>query len=128
VAGKLTELSQALRRLLANPGVLLAAAALTLCHWFLALLLVTLLFWGVGAKVSFVFVMAAMPVAILVGLIPVTLGGMGTRDAAVVVLFANIVEPSQALAAGLLYTFFVYWVLGIAGLPFIARSLGLANR
>ncbi len=127
LARKLEELAGALRHFSTRPWVLITAAGLTLCHWILALTLVTLMFWGIGANVSPVFVMAAMPVAILVGLIPVTLGGMGTRDAAVVVLFASTAEPSQALAAGLLYTFFVYWVLGFAGLPFITRSLGLAT-
>ena len=80
--------------------------------------------FGVGLDAPYAFIASAMPVAIFVGLLPVTLGGMGTRDAAMLVLFADYGDPAQILAAGLLYSLLSYWVLGVLGLPFARRALG----
>jgi hypothetical protein len=108
-----------------RPGVLAAATGITLLHWALTMLLVTLLLRGVGADVGLVQVTAAMPIAIFVGLLPITFAGIGTRDAALAVLLAGQAAPAEALAAGLLYTLFTYFFLALAGLPLTRRGLDL---
>jgi len=50
---------------------------------------------------------------------------MGTRDLALVTLFAPFASSSQALAVGLLYSFFGHWLLAVLGLPFVRRALTL---
>jgi hypothetical protein len=50
---------------------------------------------------------------------------MATRDSAMVVLFSAFASSSQALAAGILYSFFGYWLLAVAGIPFIRKALNL---
>lgn len=121
---RLAELSVAVDKLIKKPRTLAAAVLATLVHWQVNMALAAILFYGVGIDAPYGFIVAAMPVAIFVGLVPVTLGGMGTRDAAMVVLFASYAEPSQIMAAGLLYSLFTYWVLGVLGLPFARRALG----
>ena len=96
---------------------------LTVVNWGGTILQINLLFDGVGADASLAFTAAAAPVAIFVGLLPISIGGMGTRDAAMVVLFGTYASPSQGLAVGLLYSFFGYWLLAVIGLPFIRRGL-----
>ena len=112
-----------LRLLFSRPRVLAGAAALTACHWFTATLLVTLLFHGVGVPVQLGLVMTAMPIAVLVGLVPVTLAGMGTREAAMIWLFADVAMAPEVLSVGLLYTLFVYWLPGLLGLSLTKRAL-----
>jgi hypothetical protein len=56
--------------------------------------------------------------AILVGLVPVTLAGIGTRDAALVYFLGGAVGPGPALALGLFATL-RYLVPALAGLPFL---------
>lgn len=115
-------------RLRRHPGRIALAAAIGLGHWMAAILLVRLLFGGVSAPLSMIEVAAAMPLAIFVGLLPVTLGGMGTRDAAMVLLFGAWASPEQSLAVALLYTAFVYGFPALIGLPFLGRALGAGGR
>ena len=89
------------------------------------LILTRILFGGVNAAVPLGFTATALPIAIFAGLIPITLGGMGTRDTAMVVLFAAYASSSQALAVALLYSFFGYWLLAVVGIPYIRKALNL---
>jgi uncharacterized membrane protein YbhN (UPF0104 family) len=120
--GRFAAASEVFRR---RPGTLLAAVAITLLHWGLTMALVTLLLRGVGAEVGIGDVTAAMPIAIFVGLLPITIGGIGTRDAALVALLAGLAAPAECLAASLLYTLFVYVFVALAGLPLTRRALDL---
>lgn len=78
-----------------------------------------LLFAAVGVRLPPLVGLTAVPAAIFVGLLPVTVGGMGTRDTAFVVLLAEYGTPEQALAGGLLFSAFRYWLLAVVGLPFM---------
>ncbi len=122
IAEKLSRFSAAQPRLARRPGAMALAVTLSLCHWFAALLVVTLLFGAVGADLSIIDVAMAMPLAIFVGLLPVTLGGIGTRDGAMVLLFSAMALPEQILAVSLLYTAFVYFFLALIGLPFVGKA------
>ncbi len=113
--------SEALAGFLARPGLLAAVAALTVIHWLLVGVLVTVLLSGSEAGMA--DTIAAMPTAILIGMIPVTIAGMGTREAAMLLLFSTVAEPSQILAAGMLYTVLVYFLPALAGLAFTRSVL-----
>ena len=121
--GKLKELLHSIRVLGTQPITLTAILLLTAANWFASIVQTKLLFDGVGAGMPLGFTVAALPVAIFVGLLPVTFAGMGTRDSAMVVLFAGFATASQALAVGLLYSFFGYWLLAIIGIPFVKKAL-----
>ena len=120
---KLRELLHSIRVLGTQPGTLVAILVLTAANWFASIVQTKLLFHGIGANVPFVFTAAALPVGIFVGLLPITFGGMGTRDSAMVVLFAGFATAPQALAVGLLYSFFGYWLLAIVGIPLVKKAL-----
>jgi uncharacterized protein (TIRG00374 family) len=55
--------------------------------WVLHMIQIFFFFRALNAEVPFALVLALTPVAILVGLLPLSIAGMGTRDAALVVLF-----------------------------------------
>lgn len=115
--------SKSLRHMLNRPGQLAAAFVLTLVHWSLVGVLVTLVFYGSGAQVALAHTMTTMPAAILIGMLPVTIAGAGTREGAMLWLFSGYASPSQILATGLLYTVLVYCLPALAGLPFTRSVL-----
>jgi uncharacterized membrane protein YbhN (UPF0104 family) len=61
----------------------------------------------------------------LVGVAPLTLGGMGTRDAAFLAMLAARgvhVDPSSVLVATMGYSVVAVWSFALIGLPFMARE------
>ncbi len=120
---QLENLLQSIRMLRKQPVLLTAIVLLTILKWVAVFAQAAILFRGVGATVPFGFIMAALPISILAGLLPITLGGMGVRESAMVVLFHGVATESQSLAVGLLYSFFGYWLLAILGIPFIKKAL-----
>jgi uncharacterized membrane protein YbhN (UPF0104 family) len=63
--------------------------------------------------------MGAATLSILVGLLPFTMAGIGTRDLAIVFFFQQWLSPAQCAALGLLATL-RYLLPAIAGLPFVS--------
>jgi uncharacterized membrane protein YbhN (UPF0104 family) len=63
---------------------------------------------------------ALVPVAIVAGLLPFTVAGVGTRDAALVAVLAGHLAPTSAAALGVLTTL-RYVVPAVLGLPYLGR-------
>lgn len=110
------------RILVAHPGRLSAVLGLTLVLWLLHLLQIHLFFLSVGSHPPPLKVYALTPVAILVGLLPISQAGLGTRDAALIYLFSGDESPAVLASVGLL-TAIRYLVPAIAGLPFFPLVL-----
>jgi hypothetical protein len=97
-------------------------------------------FWfftrSVGGAVPIIDNMAFATVSILIGLLPFTVAGIGSRDAAIVLFYAVYLSPAAAAFVGILATL-RYVVPAVAGLPFVGdfaagmtewrRTRGLAN-
>jgi hypothetical protein len=94
-------------------GILCLSCAL----WFLHLAQIYLFFVALRSSVGVSTVLAYVPIGIAVGLLPFTIGGMGTRDSALIYLFAPY--ESAALMAGIgILCSMRYWVDTLLGLPF----------
>ncbi len=119
------DLFRSLKVLCSHPGPFGGIVALTALNWLSTFVQTKLLFYGVGVSVPLGFTAAALPVAIFAGLLPITIAGMATRDSAMVVLFSAFASSSQALATGILYSFFGYWLFAVVGIPFIRKALKL---
>lgn len=119
---KVERLLESLRVLLRRPGLLVWVLLLTLANWLASIVQTWLLFSSLGAAVPLVRVLAALPAAIFVGLLPITIAGMGTRDAALIRLLEGFALAPVSLGVGLLYSLMGYWLPGVAGIPFL-RSL-----
>lgn len=91
----------------------LASASLLL--WMLHLVQFDLFLRAAGVHVSASDVLGRVPVAIFAGLVPVTLWGIGTRDGALMWLFADVTTPAVMAGVGLL-TALRYLVPGVAGI------------
>lgn len=66
--------------------------------------------------------MAFATLAILAGLLPFTMAGIGTRDAAILFLYAPYLSAGQAAVLGVLATV-RYLAPALAGLPFMGDYL-----
>ena len=159
---------------LANVTKLFDAWDLVLSHWkssvwqFLAIIGLSILLWSVHVLQIYLFfpslflghtppialppaafIVANIPLAIFVGLLPIAMAGMGTRDAAFIYLFGGfsasflpVVDPALTGAAaqeaarqllvatmagvGLLCSM-RYWVDTVVGIPFFHMYASKAN-
>jgi glycosyltransferase 2 family protein len=108
----------------ASRARLATVAVTSVFIWFLHLLQIWLFTLALRASVPFLANLALSPLAILAGLLPVpTFGGAGTRDGALVALYAPYFSAPTALALGLLCTA-RYVLPALGGLPFLGRYLG----
>lgn len=102
-------------------------AAILLFSWLLwafHLLQIWLFFVALHSKATTSAIIAYVPLGIFIGLLPLTIGGMGTRDAALITLFAPYESASVMAAIGLLCSL-RYWLDSLLGLPFFhAYSTG----
>jgi glycosyltransferase 2 family protein len=98
--------------------ILMSSAAL----WFFLLLEGYLFFWAIGYQgtIGLVTALAILPLGILVGLIPITLVGMGTRDTAFIVLFRDYAPADVMVLFGLLFSL-RYFVPALVGLIWTRR-------
>lgn len=89
--------------------------------WILHLAQIYLLFACVNAAPTPGDFLCMVPLAIFVGLIPISIAGFGTRDAALVALLPAL--PASAVLAASLYINLRYILPAIAGAPYLARYL-----
>lgn len=87
--------------------------------WLLHLVQIYLFFASVSAAPAFGDFVTMVPLAIFVGLIPISLAGFGTRDAALVLLLPSL--PASAVLAASFYVNLRYILPAVAGVPYLAR-------
>lgn len=116
---KIDNIAYSMKSLFKNKTFFFKITVYSIVIWILAMLQVLMFFYALDVNVDLLYVFANMPIAIFVGMLPVTLGGMGTRDAAIIYLFSGYGTSSELLAVGILFSLFRYWLLSIAGLPFM---------
>ncbi len=119
LARKLSALAGTLPALVRSPRHLALCAGASAVNWGLSIVQLHLLLSAFGSKPSLAAVTGALPAATFAGLLPVTIAGAGTRDAALAVLLSE--DPARLLAAGVVYTLTGYFGLGIVGLPFLGE-------
>jgi len=103
-------------------GELIWVLLLSVGLWFLHLLQFYVFFRALHSEISLFHIFRLVPLAILVGLVPITLAGVGTRDSAMIYFFSPYEDPSLIVGVGL-FSSLRYFVPGILGLPFLNRYL-----
>ena len=68
---------------------------------------------SVDAGVSLAKIISYWPASMLTGMLPITISGFGTRDAAFVYLLGESIDNTRLFAGTFLYTVFVYWFLAL---------------
>ena len=120
----ISEVLEASKQLYLHLGTFIGLLLITLLNWFCSFLQTWFCFKAFHADVPLLYIAASLPIAIFIGLIPITPSGMGTRDSAMIYLFRNAAPYETNLAVGILYSIFGYWLLAIMGIPFLRSALG----
>ncbi len=108
-----------LRQIRLAPVRLLQLCGMSLALWCLHLWQIELFLRAAGVFVPWELAASRLPIAIFVGLLPVSFCGIGTRDAALVWLFADV-APAAAMAAVGLLTALRYLAPGAVGIAVLA--------
>ena len=110
-----------------KPQELVFLVGLSILLWFVHLLQFFLIFQAFHSQIPLFQVFRLVPLAILVGLIPVTLAGVGTRDSAMIYAFAPYESPALIAGVGL-FASLRYFIPGILGLPFLNQYILKTGR
>ncbi len=124
LAGLWTKLAEIQAFFWSNKTRGLKILSISLFIWFLHLLQIWWFTLALKASVPFLSNLAIAPLTILAGLVPLTFAGVGTRDAAAILLYQPFFAAPTGAALGLLLTT-RYLMPAIAGLPFLNHYLML---
>lgn len=105
------------------PAAIVQTLAGSVATWGLCGLLVCALAAALRLDLAWSFAFSVYPLALLAGLVPLTISGVGTRDAAFVALLGTHVSLEAATLVGLGYTLFAYWLLSLICLPAVYREI-----
>ncbi len=106
-----------------QPSFFLQILSISIIQWALAIFQTFLIFLMLKVDITIFTVFALVPLAILVGQIPLTLGGMGTRDLAFANLFSSFADFDILITIGFIFTFFRYFLLSFIGIPFMMELI-----
>jgi len=90
--------------------------------WLLHLGQIWVFILSLNVLVPFIDNLALTPLAILIGLMPLTFAGVGTRDAAFILLYANYFTAATGAALGLFATM-RYVIPALFGIPFLSNYM-----
>jgi uncharacterized protein (TIRG00374 family) len=103
IAHKIDLISNAFLVVRKHPGVLLASLLISFVNQALVIAATYILALGLKINVSFTYFMIFVPVITLISMIPISLNGMGIREAAFKSLFTSIgILPASCVAIGIL--------------------------
>jgi len=114
--GKVMEAADQVRR---RRAIWASALALSFLLWVLHIGQIYVFYRAVNAQSTAWAVFLRVPIGIFVGLLPVTVAGVGTRDAALQVLFAPTDHANIIACLGLFCTL-RYVIMVILGLPLVS--------
>lgn len=123
---KASQVAHAFRVILRNPKQLLALTLISMTVRGITIAVVAVLLAGLHASVDLWATVCLAPTALLVGLMPLSLTGIGVRDAAFLVLLHQaghpVVQTGPVVAATLGYTLISTWLLALLSLPVALRA------
>lgn len=92
--------------------------------WFLHLLQLWIFLLSLGSLLPFLTNLAITPLAIFIGLLPLSFAGIGTRDLAFVYFYSGYLSAATAAGLGILATL-RYIVPALFGIPFFIKYMKL---
>jgi glycosyltransferase 2 family protein len=82
-----------------HPGTVLRAVALSLLIQGLYALFFGFVAWGLGIRIDVIYFVLFLPLVTLAMLVPISFGGLGVREAMLVLLFAQVGVPAADVLA-----------------------------
>ncbi len=94
-------------------------------NWLVSMSILFILFIAFDQYINFGIIMSYLPLAIFLGLLPISLAGIGTREAALIFFLSTYNIPANIiLLAGLSYSLIAYVIFSLVGLPFFIKTFG----
>ncbi|MCX6802056.1 MAG: lysylphosphatidylglycerol synthase transmembrane domain-containing protein [Candidatus Diapherotrites archaeon] len=106
--------------LLKNRSLLLAAVFLSLVSWLFEAASQQFLAVALGISLSFSFLFLVVSLSNIVSLLPVSVSGIGTRDALLIMLFSLQGIPAESAVAFSFLVLFSTTLLSLVGIAFMA--------
>lgn len=95
------------------------ALSVAFLSWILAFVYGYFLALSIGIPLELSYFVVVIPIISLLDLLPISISGIGTRDAALIFLFGLKGIPAEsAVAFSLLYLFMSYWLVALVGTLF----------
>ena len=102
-----------------NKKIFFLVIIVGILSWFPPIVYAYLLALSLGISVELTFFVIVIPIISLLDLLPISISGIGTRDAALIFLFGlQGIPPEPAVAFSLLYLFLSYWLVALVGALF----------
>lgn len=113
--------------ILKSKKLMLAVIAISFASWAVLIYAAYLVALALNLNISLSFLFLVIPVTTLVMLIPISISGIGTRDATTIILFSLVgIAAEQALAFSLLF-FALSLIVAAIGIPlFMSEKLDLS--
>jgi len=127
IEGFLADWATVLSDLKGTKGRFPSIQALSLLLWLLHLFQIYLFFLTLKHPTSILLVYALVPIALFIGLLPISFAGIGTRDSALIYLFGPYASPSLMAGVGILCSL-RYFVPALFGLPFFHNYMMRSDR
>ena len=122
--GKLVEYAKVVHLFRQDPEIsnerIVRINLLTLLLWIVHTAQIIFFFYALNLDLPIIMICSYMFCAIFIGLLPISIAGIGTRDLAIVYLFKGIITYTEAISIGILCTL-RYIVPALFGLPFFIK-------
>lgn len=115
--------------MLRSPLYFVGIGVISLVLWLMSIGLIAALLYGFGFKLSLNYVLCLWPIALFIGLLPITISGIGTRDLAFYSLLWMVQYPNlekykaATMVSSSFYALLVSALLALIGLPFLLHFL-----
>ena len=123
IFGIYLDTKQLFRNWLKSPAAVSQTLAGSFITWSIGGCIVLTLTKSFAIDLTPSFIFSIYPTAVIAGLVPITVSGIGTRDSAFVILLSSHLPPEEATLVGIGYTVFVYWLLSLICFPVVAREI-----
>jgi len=98
---------------------LLVVSLFTVIIWLFSIFQVYMIGLTIGIVFDYVFLLAVMSIVVIIELIPISVSGLGTREAFMILALSLAgIASGTATAFSLLYMILAYWSLAVVGLVF----------
>lgn len=95
----------------------------SVASWICELFAFSILFKAVGLNIPFCDIVVFVPLTILISNLPITISGLGTREAGIFFFFARFGSPESLLSVGILISFVNFFLPLILSLFFVRYFL-----
>jgi len=130
IGAKLKNFNEAFRLIIPRRKEIFCGFIISILCWTTNCLIIALLLRSIDRTFQIWIAYSAAPPSIFMGILPISLWGVGTRDAALAYFLDGFTNIENIMAAGFLYTALVYWLLGFIGIPALlfARKSNEENK